>query len=119
MAVISADRVAKKLSQLPSRIKAKVDRAVAQSGEELIRTAKVLIPVGDDEHGDGRERDKIRGQQNADGSYLCDFGLKSKVIEGGPHPRPFVNQALTVTRRKYKARAKRAVNLAAKELFNG
>lgn len=119
MTVIGADRVAKKLSQLPDRIKAKVDKAVAQSGAALIRTAKVLIPVGGDEHGDGHEREKIRGHQLGDGSYLCDFGIKSKVIEGGPHPRPFVNPALAVTRKKHKARAKRAVNAAAKELFNG
>jgi len=119
MTVIGGQRVARKLSQLPDRIKAKVDKAIAQSGAELVRTAKVLIPVGGDVHGDGSERDKIKATQNADGSVLVDFGPKSKVIEGESGPRPFVNPALAVTRKKFKARGKRAVNRAVKELFNG
>lgn len=119
MTVIGGDRVARKLSQLPDRIKSKVDKAIAQSGSELVRTAKVLIPVGGDVHGDGNERDKITATQNADGSVLVDFGPKSKVIEGESGPRPFVNPALAVTRKKFKARGKRAVNRAVKELFNG
>ena len=116
MKVIGADRVARKLAQLPDRIKRKVDAAVKQSADELVRTAKVLIPVADDVHKDGRERDKIRATQNGDGSVLVDFGPKSKVIEA---KRPFVNPALAVTRKRYKARASRAVKSAAKELFNG
>lgn len=119
MTVIGADQVMRKLAQLPERIKAKVDLAVRQSGDELVRVAKVLIPVGGDVHGDGHEREKITGTQNADGSYLVDFGPKSKVIEGERGPRPFVNPALSVTRKKHGARAKRAVNKAVKELFNG
>lgn len=119
MTVEGADRVARKLSQLPDRIKLNVDRAIKASGDELVRVAKVLIPVGSDVHSDGHERDKIRGTQNADGSYLADFGPKSKVIEGERGPRPFVNPALAVTRKKYKARARRAVMKAAKELFRG
>lgn len=119
MSVIGADRVMRKLAQLPDRIKAKVDLAMKQSGDELVRTAKVLIPVGGDVHGDGHEREKIVGTQNADGSYLAGFGPKSKVIEGNRGPRPFVNPALSVTRKKHAARAKRAVNRAVKEVFNG
>ncbi|AFA44853.1 hypothetical protein [Rhodobacter capsulatus] len=119
MPVIGADKVMRKLADLPERVKAKVDAAMKQSGDELIRTAKVLITVADDVHKDGHERDKITGTQNADGSYLCDFGPKSKVIEGGPGPRPFVNPALAVTRKKHAARARRAVNKAVKEAFNG
>lgn len=119
MTVQGADRVMRKLSQLPDRIKAKVDQAVMQSATELVRVAKVLIPVGGDIHGDGHERDKIRATQNVDGSVLVDFGPKSKVIEGERGPRPFVNPALAVTRKKHGARAKRAVNRAVKELFNG
>ena len=119
MPVIGADKVMRKLSELPDRVKAKVDEATRQSGDELIRIAKVLIPVGTDKENDGYERDKITGTQNEDGSYLCDFGPKSKVIEGGRGPRPFVNPALSVTRKKHAARAKRAVNTAVKEVFNG
>jgi large subunit ribosomal protein L19 len=77
-----ADRVARKLAQLPDRIKAKVDQAIAQSAAELVRTAKVLIPVGGDIHGDGHERDKITATAQASGAQLVDFGPKSKVIEG-------------------------------------
>lgn len=119
MTVIGADRVMRKLSQLPDRIKKNVDRAVKTSGDELVRTAKVLIPVGKDVHGDGAERDKIHATQNADGSVLVDFGPKSKVIEGNRGPRPFVNPALAVTRKRHKSRASRAVSKAVKELFNG
>jgi hypothetical protein len=119
MTVQGADRVARKLSQLPAHIKAKVDASIAQSAAELVRVAKVLIPVGGDIHGDGHERDKITATAQANGSQLVDFGPKSKVIEGERGPRPFVNPALAVTRKKYGARAKRAVNRAVKELFNG
>lgn len=114
MTVIGADRVARKLSALPDRIKKKVDQATKKSGDELIATAKVLIPVKS-----GKSRADIKGTQNSDGSYLADFGAKSKVIEGENSPRPFVNPALSVTRKRHKNRAKRAVNKAAKELFNG
>ena len=119
MTIQGADRVARKLAQLPDRIKAKVDQAIAQSAAELVRTAKVLIPVGGDIHGDGHERDKITATAQASGAQLVDFGPKSKVIEGERVPRPFVNPALAVTRKKFKARGKRAVNRAVKELFNG
>ncbi|WP_028029893.1 hypothetical protein [Gemmobacter nectariphilus] len=119
MSVEGADRVMRKLSQLPDRIKKNVDASIRQSGNELVRTSKVLIPVGGDVHGDGHERDKITATQNPDGSVLVDFGPKSKVIEGERGPRPFVNPALSVLRKKHKARARRAVNKAVKELFNG
>lgn len=111
MTVIGADRVMRKLSQLPDRIKAKVDEATAKSGTELINIAKVLIP-----NVTGTNRALIKGTANSDGSYLCDFGPKAKVIEEN---RPFVNPALAVTRKKHKARAKRAVNQAVKAVFNG
>ncbi len=116
MPVIGGDRVAMKLANLPAAVKAKVDAATAKSGQELIDIAKVLIPVGSDKHGDGHERDKIKGTANADGSYLCDFGPKAKVIEEN---RAFVNPALAVTRKKHSARAKRAVKQAVKAVFNG
>lgn len=119
MTVNGADRVIRKLSQLPDRIKAKIDADTKKSGDELVRTAKILIPVGGDVHGDGSERDKITATQNADGSVLVDFGPKSKVIEGERGPRPFVNPALSVTRKRHKNRAKRSINRAVKELFNG
>lgn len=116
MKVIGADRVARKLAQLPDTIKRRVDAVTKQSADELVRVAKVLIPVADDVHKDGHERDKITASQNGDGSVLVDFGPKSKVIEA---KRPFVNPALAVTRKRYKARASKAVKSAAKELFNG
>jgi hypothetical protein len=109
----------RKLTQLPARIKAKIDQEIQKSADELVRTAKVLIPVGGDEHGDGHERDKIVSIPQAEGAVLVDFGPKSKVIEGGNAPRPFVNPALAVTRKRHAARAKRAVSRAVKEVFNG
>ena len=117
--VIGAAKVARKLSQLPASIKADVDAMTKRSADELVKTAKILIPVGGDVHGDGHERDKINATQNSDGSVLVDFGPKSKVIEGERGPRPFVNPALSVTRKKHRARARRAVNKAVKQVFNG
>lgn len=129
MTVIGADRVMRKLSQLPKSVKDEVDKAVAQSGSELIRIAKVLVHSPN-----GQSREAIHGTAQADGSYLVDFGPLSKILEGGrDDPRadpsgknigtsaahPFVNPALSVTRKKHKARAKRAVNKAVKAVFNG
>lgn len=119
MPVIGADKVMRKLSKLERRVKQEVDAGNRKSGEELVRTAKVLIPVGDDVHDDGHERGKINGSQNPDGSYLVDFGPKSKVIEGDRGPRAFVNPALKVLRKRRLNRAKRAVNKAVKESFRG
>lgn len=119
MTVIGADKVMRKLSELPKGIKDEVDRMTKVSGDELIRVAKLLIPNGGDVHKDGSERDKITGTQNADGSYLCDFGPKAKVIEGERGPRPFVNPAIAFTRKKHASRAKRAVKKAVKAVMNG
>lgn len=114
--VIGADKVRRSLSQLSRKAHDKLAKANTTSGAELIRLAKILIPVGDDKHRDGHERDKIEGTANADGSYLCDFGPKAKVIE---EQRPFVNPALNVLRRKHKNRARRAMKAAVKESFGG
>lgn len=118
-AAADAARIARKFAALKDRVQREAADAIRKSGEELIRTAKVLIPVGGDVHGDGHEREKIVGTANGDGSYLCDFGPKSKVIEGNRGPRPFVNPALAVTRKRHTARAKRAVNKAVKGAFSG
>ena len=111
--VSGADAVRRKLSILDDRIVKHVGRANAQSGGELVRIAKVLHP------GDGTNKAAIHGTANADGSYLCDFGPKAKVTEGKNAPRPFVNPALTVTRKKHKARAARAMKNGVKEAFGG
>lgn len=114
-----ATRIGRKFAALKAKVLKEAGAANHKSGAELIATAKVLVPVGGDVHGDGHERGKIVGTANADGSYLCDFGPKSKVIEGNRGPRPFVNPALSVTRKRHKARAKRALNKAVKEAFRG
>lgn len=110
-----ARRIGGKLSNLQRLVLNRMARANKLSGDELVRTAKILIPTGGDVHGDGSERDKITGTANADGSYLADFGPKSKVIEGERGPRPFVNPALAVTRKKHGARSRSAVNRAVKD----
>lgn len=114
-----ARRIGRKLSQLDQLVLNRMARINKLSGDELIRTARVLIPTGGDVHGDGAERDKIIGTHNSDGSYLADFGPKSKVIEGDRGPRPFVNPALAVTRKKHAARARAAVNKAVKDGMGG
>lgn len=117
--VIGADRIRMLMKQLPERAKKYAAAANEKGAKELVRTAKVLIPVGGDVHGDGHERDKITVTALSDGAQLVDMGPKSKVIEGERGPRPFVNPALAVTRKRHAGRSKRAVNKAVKELFNG
>lgn len=114
MSIIGADRVRRALQKMPDRMKKQVAEANQKSGAELIRIAKVLIPEVS-----GESRAAIVGTANLDGSYLCDFGPKAKVIEGDRGPRPFVNPALKVTRKRHSARAKRAMNKAVKEAFGG
>ncbi|SLN36584.1 hypothetical protein AQS8620_01302 [Aquimixticola soesokkakensis] len=114
MTVIGGDRVAKKLKDLPDRVKKYVDQANKKSGDELISIAKVLIP-----NKSGENRAQIKGTALESGAYLADFGPKSKVIEGKNGPRPFVNPALKVSRKRHRGRAKRAASKAVKELFNG
>jgi hypothetical protein len=109
--VIGADVVMRKLAQLKAMAPQNIADANHKSGEELIRLSKILIPAPT-----GTNRALIHGTANADGSYLCDFGPKAKVIEEN---RPFVNPALAVTRKKHKARAKRAIKKAVKDAFGG
>lgn len=111
MTVIGADRVMRALSKLPDRARKHVAAANRKSGDELIRIAKILHP------GDGENRAAIIGTANSDGSYFCDFGPRSKVTEGDNAPRPFVNPALSVTRKRHRARAKTAMKKAVKEAF--
>lgn len=113
MSVEGADRVMRKLRLLHPRILKQVGDANRASGDELIRIARILHP------GDGENKAAIQGTANADGSYLADFGPKAKVTEGESGPRPFVNPALSVTRKKHKARAKRALKRGIKEAFGG
>lgn len=112
-AVIGADRVMRRLRRLKRELDKELEKANEKSGEELIRTARVLHP------GDGSTKAEIKGTSNADGSYLADFGEHAKVTEGSRGPRPFINPALKVLRKKHRARNRRAVNKAVKTVFNG
>ncbi len=109
--VIGADKVRAKLARLKASMPKNLADANQKSGEELIRISKILIPAAT-----GTNRALIEGTANADGSYFCDFGPKAKVIEEN---RPFVNPALSVTRKKHKARAQRAARKAVKDAFGG
>lgn len=119
MSVEGADRVRRKLDKLKDRVAQAMSDANQRNGEDILRVAKILVPVGADVEGDGHERGKITGERRADGSYLLDFGPKSRVIEGDRGPRPFVNPALSVTRKRRASRARRAINKAVKESFHG
>ena len=112
-AVIGADVVRAKLAKLKATMPKNVGEANRKSGEELVRIMRILHP------GDGSTRAEIEGTANADGSYLVDAGSKAKVTEGNRGPRPFVNPALKVTRKKHAARAKRAARKAVKDAFGG
>ena len=108
-AVLGVSRIRRRLVRLPAAVMKEMAKANQKSGSELIRLAKVLIPTPT-----GTNRAAITGTANADGSYLCDFGPKAKVIEENV---PFVNPALSVTRKRIKSRAKRAMNKGIKAAF--
>lgn len=110
MKIEGADAISRAFSALAKDAKAEVDKAVQKNGEELVATAKLLIPVVS-----GESKAAIRGTLQADGSYLCDFGRKAKVIEGERGPRPFVNPALKALRKRHEGRNKRALNKALKK----
>lgn len=113
MTVIGADRVMRKLKKTHPKIMARVAAANARSGAELIRTARILHP------GEGENLAAIKGTPVEGGAYLCDFGPRAKVTEGDNAPRPFVNPALKVTRKRHRSRAKAALSRGVKEAFNG
>lgn len=119
MTVRGADKTRARLARLEALVKKYTAEANRRNGEEIVRLAKVLIPVGEDVQGDGHERDKITGTANPDGSFLVDFGPKSKVIEGERGPRPFVNPALSASRKRRAGRGRRAVSKAAREAGRG
>lgn len=112
-----AARIARKFKALRGAVDRQMKAAVTDSAADLVRVAKVLIPVGDDVHGDGHERDKINFAMVGQTAALVDFGPKSKVIEGDSGPRPFVNPALAATRKKRSARFKAASRKAVKEVM--
>jgi len=109
--VQGADEVMAKIKRLSVAAPIEVAAANHRSGEELIRIARILHP------GDGSTKAQITGTANANGSYLADFGDKAKVTEGRSGPRPFVNPALNVTRKKHRNRARRALRKAVQNAF--
>jgi hypothetical protein len=113
MTVEGADRLKRRLQSLPGRVKLRQAAAVARNGEDLISVARVLVPVVE-----GDARAEIRGGMQGEG-YLADFGSHAKVIEGDSGPRPFVNPALSYTRKRRSGRHRRALKQAMKDVFNG
>lgn len=111
MKIEGVNRVRGKFAHLKTTVHQEAAKANKRSGNELIRLARVLHP------GDGETLAQIQGTANPDGTYLADFGDKAKVTEGDKGPRPFVNPALKVTRKKHRSSMKRAMNKAVKRAF--
>lgn len=109
MSVSGADKVRRQLRRLKPEMRAEIDKVNERTGKEVIRLAKILIPENS-----GASRQAIKGETVADG-YEIDFGDKAKVIEGRRGPRPFVNPALAITRKRRKNAQKRAVNKVIKK----
>ncbi|WP_238394049.1 hypothetical protein [Rhodovulum sulfidophilum] len=113
------------LRTLPKSVERKIEAANAENAEDLMRTAKVLIPEKT-----GKARRLIKAMPQGDGGVLVDFGPLSKILEGGTEERhhkdgkstgkgparPFVNPALQVTEKRRKNRARKAVRDAIREV---
>lgn len=99
------------LAKLPSAIQEEFDGANRDNAKLLVDMAKVLIPERT-----GASRLAIRNTEVADGAQLVDFGPKAKLIEGERGPRPFVNPALKLTRKKRRLRNNKALRQAVKKV---
>ncbi|MGR3605324.1 hypothetical protein [Sulfitobacter sp.] len=97
------------LNRITPEIEAKFEKANRDNAEMIVDMAKVLIPSVT-----GTNRALIRNIPGDDGSQLIDFGPKAKVIEGDRGPRPFVNPALSATKKKRAARSRKAIKDAIK-----
>lgn len=111
MTVRGADRFKRKLARVKKEAPEELVKAHLRSGREVVRIAKVLIPEDT-----GESREDIVAWHVPEG-VLIQFGPKAKVIEGNRGPRPFVNPALDVTRKRRKNAAKRAVSKVIRKHF--
>lgn len=121
-------RVRGLLERLPETTKRQLAEANSDNAALIVRTAKVLVPVGKS----GRAKAAIKSKKEGDGQ-LIDFGPLSSVLEGGTQDRykktgaysgkspkrPFVNPAMKATRKKRTLRAQKAVRAAIREAKNG
>lgn len=88
MQVLKMDLLRKKLEALPEAVAATVHNALAQSAEEIVATAKALVPV---DH--GVLRDSITwawGEQNLvrkDGKKSSGYGLFGAIKRGANQPK--------------------------------
>jgi len=112
-AIFGGKKVRGQLARVAEKIKAAQADGVVKNGEDVVRVAKLAVPV---ETGDSKT--DIAGRR-VDQGYMVDFGPKSKVIEGDNAPRPFANPSLKATRKRRKNRSRRLVNKAIKEGLGG
>lgn len=128
MKVLDADKLRVNMGKLRRIYPQEMTKALRQNGEEIVRTAKILAPVGKT----GKTRAAIKAEVVADGIKL-DFGPLSKVLEGGRKAgvsksgrkigaapaQPFVNPALKATQKRRAGRLRRAANKSVKMAMNG
>ena len=115
------DEAKARLRRLSSHAAETLDRANRENGEELVATAKVLIPARS-----GASRSMISGLALAPRRYLVTFAPLSRILEGGTEERttkagesrgrgparPHVNPALRATLKRRRARFLRALREA-------
>jgi|GEM_PF-910986 len=128
MKVLDADKLRVNFGKLRRHYKEETTKALRQNGQDVIRAAKILAPVGET----GETRRAIHGEMVPDG-YKMDFGPKSIALEGGRKAgtaksgqkigaaaaQPFVNPAMRATEKRRAARLRRAANKAVKMAMNG
>ncbi|MGZ9812659.1 hypothetical protein ACXN5S_19515 [Pseudoroseicyclus sp. H15] len=112
--VTGVRKVQRQLEQLKAKMPGDVARVNRGIADDWARVSRVLHP------GDGETKAQIRVTDvpEANGA-LIDFGDKAKVTEGQRGPRPFINPAKTVMRKRWKARVRRAQKKVVRQVFGG
>ena len=112
------------LETMPATTRKHLIKANAENANLIVRTAKVLVPVGKT----GRAKALIKTKPQGDGQ-LIDFGPLSAILEGGTAPRQtktganrgvgpkraFVGPSMTATYKTRRKTTSKAVTAAIKE----
>lgn len=113
------------LERLPEATRRHLTEANEDNASLVVRTAKVLVPVGKT----ARSRAAIKSTPEGDAGQMIDFGPLSAILEGGTEERfhksgkstgrgparPFVGPTMRATLKQRRKRANKAVKDAIEE----
>jgi HK97 gp10 family phage protein len=132
--VLNLDRLNAKLARVPARAKAEIKLALDKGGDEIVRSAKVLVQ---EDSGDlGRSIQKQPGRhefevqvvaggeattrpvrKGVDSSY--DYAMGNELGTKEMPAQPFLRPAFRLVAKRVNGRVRRAVNKAAKAEAGG